>query len=151
MNKDVLSFTKIRNVKSPCRAHQTDAGIDFYVPEDAGSIAIWPGQSVLINGGIKVKIPSGHALILFNKSGVASKKSLVLGACVIDESYQGELIYNLHNIGETVQKLSPGDKIVQGIILPVNYANPQEVASVEELYAGSESDRGEGGFGSSGN
>ena len=144
-----LRFSKIRNVKSPYRAHPTDAGIDFFVPDDFPKTEIHPGDSILIPGGIKVKIPAGHALIFFNKSGVAAKKSLVLGSCVVDQDYQGELIFNLHNIGKTFQYISPGDKIVQGILLPVFYAMPEEVKNEDELYD-KVTDRGAGGFGSTG-
>lgn len=149
---NTLKFVKIADVKSPCRAHPTDAGIDFFVPNDFenGGRNIEPGESVLIGGGLKVSIPKGYVLIFFNKSGVAAKKNLVLGSCVVDESYQGELMYNLHNIGTKSVWVSSGDKIVQGILLPVNYANVEEIGSVEELYGGVVSDRGEGGFGSSG-
>lgn len=146
-----LKFAKIRDVKDPCRAHPTDAGIDFFVPNDFNETEVLPNQSILINGGVKVKIPKGYALIFFNKSGVAAKKHLVLGSCVIDECYEGELIYNLNNIGNTFQVIRPGEKIVQGILLPVNYAEVEMVDSVDELYKDSTSTRGEGGFGSTGN
>ena len=109
-----------------------------------------PNESILIHGGIKVKIPTGYALIFFNKSGVAAKRSLVLGSCVVDQDYQGELIYNLHNIGTDPQRLYAGDKIVQGILLPVSHASVHEVSSEEELYGGVTTERGGGGFGSSG-
>ena len=176
---DTLKFVKIADVKSPCRAHPTDAGIDFFVPwfkpgvktnimfypdlsggyvrlksdvleNEVEKIIVNPGGSVLIPLGVKVLVPKGYAMIFFNKSGVAAKKSLVVGSCVIDSGYQGELILNLHNISQEWKEILPGDKIVQGILLPVNYANVEEIGSVEELYGGIVSDRGEGGFGSSG-
>ena len=149
MNNE-LKFVKIRDVKSPTRAHPTDAGIDFFIPNDSEEQIVRPGESILIHGGLKVKVPEGYALIFFNKSGVAAKRNLVLGSCVVDQDYQGELIYNLHNIGIDPQRLHAGDKIVQGILLPINYASVHEVSSEEELYNGITTDRGGGGFGSSG-
>lgn len=110
---ETLKYCKVRNVKSPVRAHQFDAGMDWFVPNDltreemeekdkiTGSnpqyccnsngfidtIVLQPGQSVLIPSGIKVKVPDGYAMIYDNKSGVASKKSLLVGASVVDIGY----------------------------------------------------------------
>jgi len=171
-----LKFTKIRKVKSPCRAHSTDAGIDFFVPEDIDfltfkekceivdsypdfvldndnnivSVTLKAGESVLIPSGIKVNIPDGYAMIYNNKSGVASKRHLVVGASVVDQNYEGECHINLHNVGNMPVTISAGDKIVQGIVFPINYCNVEEVDTVENLYKDHNSDRGEGGFGSTG-
>lgn len=145
-------FAKTRDVKVPQRANAgADAGIDFYVPEDFPSTILQPGQSVKIPAGIKVEVPAGYALIFFNKSGVASKRTLIVGACVIDHGYSGEVHINLINAGDAEQTIVPGEKIVQGLLIPVI---PFEVIEVpeDELYskihvAGS---RGAGGFGSTG-
>ena len=67
-----LRFCKIRDVKSPHRAHQYDAGIDFYVPVDYSADGIKPGHSAKIASGIKADIAVGMALVAFNKSGVAT-------------------------------------------------------------------------------
>ena len=172
---ETLKYCKVRNVKSPARAHATDAGIDFYIPEDIQhdtflakcdvtkcypaatftegilkSIVLAPGQSVLIPSGIHVKIPHGYALIYMNKSGVASKKHLHIGACVVDEIYEGECHLNLTNTGDCNITIEAGDKIVQGLVLPINYCQTEEISSLEELYKDSTSDRGSNGFGSSG-
>ena len=168
-----LKFCKVRAVKTPCRAHATDAGIDFFVPEDlkkdeflakcdvtkqyvhvncdgdvVKEIVLAPGQSVLIPSGIHVKVPAGHALIYMNKSGVASKKHLHVGACVIDENYQNECNINLTNVGSCNITFSAGEKLVQGIVLPINYCQVEEVANDKELYNGIVTDRGQNGFGS---
>lgn len=173
---ETLKYCKVRKVKSIARAHADDAGIDFYIPEDLTveqfaekcgmikdivqtmsdgeyitSIEIKPGQSVLIPSGIHVKVPDGYALIYFNKSGVASKKHLHVGACVVDQNYEGECHLNLTNVGSMPIVVNAGEKIVQGILLPINYAQTEEINSLEELYADSESTRGSGGFGSTGN
>lgn len=81
---------------------------------------------------------------------MASKRGLVVGASVVDVGYEGECHIDLHNVSRKIQTIYAGDKIVQGILVPVNFALPEEVPTAEELYAGSTSDRGEGGFGSSG-
>lgn len=100
-----MLFTKIRNVKSPSRANMTDAGIDFFVPAFDADLAIVvneksmkvdtitdkeiliaPGDNIMIPLGIKVIVDSGTALVAFNKSGVASKKGLLVGACVTGDT-----------------------------------------------------------------
>jgi dUTP pyrophosphatase len=143
-----MRIAKIRDVKTPTRANPTDAGIDFFVPNDLDIIRLTPGDSCLIPAGIKVDVPEGHALIAFNKSGVAVKKSLHVGAAVIDVGYQGEVHINLTNVGEYEQVIHPGDKIIQFVLLPLGHFSVAEVAE-DELFA-AESSRGEGGFGSSG-
>ena len=83
-----------------------------------------------------------------NKSGVGAKKQLDVLACLVDEDYEGEVHINLVNNGNKVQTVNAGDKIVQGVLLKMNYAMPEEVESEEKLFANSTSARGEGGFGS---
>lgn len=143
-----MKISKVRKVKTPIRANNTDAGIDFFVPEDNKPIFIEPGESCLIPSGIKVEVPEGYALIAFNKSGVAVKKELHVGACVVDCGYQGEVHINLTNVGKTQQYLNPGDKVVQFVLLKLG--NPViELVKENNLYE-SKSSRGDGGFGSSG-
>ena len=144
-----LKVMKLRQVKLPRRAHPDDAGIDFFVPDDHPTLVLKPGDSCLISGGVKVQVPKGHALIFFNKSGVAAKMNLVLGSCVVDSGYEGELMYNLHNIGSLTQTIEGGQKIVQGILLPIQTPEVTEVGSEADLFD-TRSDRGEGGFGSTG-
>jgi len=142
-----MKIAKIKAVKTPERGTPESAGIDFFVPD--GIIAkLAPGHSCLIPSGIKADVPSGHALIAFNKSGVAVKKSLYVGACVVDEDYQGEIHINLTNVGTESVEIKGGEKIVQFILLPVFYDTIEEV-KLENLYE-EETVRGEGGFGSTG-
>jgi dUTP pyrophosphatase len=160
-----MKYTKIREVKSPSRGTEQSAGIDFFVPNEWNNgepYSVEPGGRVLIPSGIKVNVPSGYALIAFNKSGIASKTGMVVGACVVDEDYQGEVHINMINTNQPTEQfdgtvyatnpgyvtITPGDKLVQFILVPVNYTNPEEV-SMEELYS-EVSERGEGGFGSTG-
>ena len=143
-----MKFTKVRDVKSPKRANDTDAGIDFFVPEGTGTVTLTPGDSCLIASGIKVNVPKGYALVAFNKSGVATKKGLQVGACVVDCGYQGEVHIHLVNIGQEYTQLLPGDKVVQFVLLKLGNPILEEV-SEENLYE-EESNRGDGGFGSTG-
>ena len=138
MSTEALKYIKVRKIKSPSRAHPIDAGIDFYVPEginvdtfnekcsvtghylsyeidDDSNITkffLLPGQSALIPSGIKLCVPEGYALIFTNKSGVASKKHLIVGASTVDCGYEGECHLNIHNIGTEAVEVSAGDKLV---------------------------------------
>ena len=143
-----MKFTKIRDVKSPTRANSTDAGIDFFIPNDHVFSYLKPGASVLIPSGVKVNCPEGYALIAFNKSGVATKKGLQVGACVVDCGYQGEIHIHLVNVGQEFAQLNPGDKVVQFVLIKLGDPVIQQV-SEDDLYE-KESNRGEGGFGSTG-
>ena len=144
-----LKYVKVRDVKSPKRANSTDAGIDFFVPEDIQTRVIFPSESILIPSGIKVDVPSGWALIFKNKSGVATKKGLIVGAEVVDHGYSGEVHIHLINTGKEKVNIQPGEKIIQGVMLEVGLHEPVEV-SVDEMWNDVQSDRGEGGFGSTG-
>ena len=142
-----IKVSKIRDVKTPTRGTPGSAGIDFYVPEGFNN-EIQPGEDVCIPSGVRVNVPAGHALVAFNKSGVALKKNLTVGACVVDEDYQGEIHLHLINVGTKTVYLSPGEKITQFLLVPVKYP---EVSIVEDndLFD-SETERGAGGFGSTG-
>jgi dUTPase len=93
-----LRFCKIRDVESPSRAHQYDAGIDFYVPADYRADGIEPGHAKKIPSGIKADVAVGMALVAFNKSGVATKHGLQVGACVVDSGYEGEIHLHVMNV-----------------------------------------------------
>lgn len=143
-----MRISKIRDVKTPTRANIDDAGIDFFVPNKIESCTVEPGASVMIPSGIKVNVPTGHALIAFNKSGIATKKNLQVGACVVDVGYQGEIHIHLANVGTGTQVIHPGDKIVQFVL--VQLGSP-DVEVVQEPFLYKEvSNRGTGGFGSTG-
>ena len=156
-----LKVYKIRSeAKLPVRAHTMDAGMDlFYCPDPSlGSNCIWeekgiryfripPGVSCLVPTGIKVEVPPGHMLEIKNKSGIAHKQKLLVGACVVDTGYTGEVYVNLHNIGGETRHISPGQKIAQAVLTPV------VLCQVEETYtdpSDKNTDRGSGGFGSTG-
>jgi len=144
-----MKIAKIREVKTPTRGTPLSAGLDFYIPKDYyQKNPLWPNQSVCIPSGIKVNVPSGYALVAFNKSGIALKKHLDVGACIVDEDYQGEVHLHLTNVGKEKVFLTAGEKIVQFLLLPVFYAGV-DVVPEEELYE-VETTRGDGGFGSTG-
>lgn len=145
-----MKISKLRKVKTPTRGTVGSAGIDFYVPDDypANVATINPGDAVFLPSGIIANVPNGHALIAFNKSGVALKKGLMVGACVVDSDYQGEIHLHLVNTSNTAVRIEAGEKLVQFLLVPVNHCTV-EVVDASELFS-QESERGDGGFGSTG-
>ena len=140
------------NVTHPQRSNPSDAGLDiFFSPQDGKQVRVFPGQSIVLETGLKFGVPHGYMLEVKNRSSVASKRSLLVGACVIDSGYAGEVKINLHNVGEEPQLVQPGDKIAQIVMVPVVHFRPA-LADAEELYIDgiTISDRGVGGFGSTG-
>ena len=81
-----IEFVKVRDVKTPNRGTSESAGLDFFIPNDYIGFALEPQKDVLIPSGIHVKFPSGYVLKAYNKSGVATKLKLILGACVGEET-----------------------------------------------------------------
>jgi dUTPase len=85
-----------------------------------------------------------------NRSSVAAKKSLLVGACVVDPGYDGELFVNLHNVGKESQFVAAGDKIAQVVMIPIVHFRACESES-GDLYNWEQiaiSDRGDGALGS---
>ena len=96
LSSKVKVFKVRKSSKLPVRAHASDAGMDFfYCPEENISVTIPPNETVLLPTGVKVEVPSGYMLQVMNKSGIASKRRLLTGACVVDEGYTGEIFVNL--------------------------------------------------------
>ena len=135
--------------KLPNRAHTTDAGMDFfYCPTDDVSITIPKNETVLLPTGVKVEVPTDHMLQIMNKSGVASKKGLLTGACVVDEGYTGEIFVNLHNVGSKPQTITPGQKVAQGVFVKIS--KPVLVEINEDSIYDTKTSRGDGALGSTG-
>lgn len=143
-----MKFIKIRDVKTPAYGTVGSAGIDFFVPEDFREQRLHPGDDILIPSGIKANVPDGYALIAHNKSGIATKKRLQVGACVVDSDYQGEIhIHVFNSRSNGLVEIAPGMKLVQFLLIPVASAELIECKELEEVFP-VETDRGPGGFGS---
>lgn len=114
------------------------------------SIHIPPHKDILIPSGIKSKFENNLALIANNKSGIATKKKLIIGASVIDCSYQGEWHLHLINTSNEWQVVECGQKVVQFIPIVIS-TDPVEIVDKKEYeFFTEKTNRGEGGFGSSG-
>ena len=141
------------NAKLPVRAHPTDAGMDLFFcpppkPElDAQIETVLPFGSSVIPTGLKIEVPEGYMLEIKNKSGIASKRGLIVGACVVDRGYTGEIFVNLHNVTHRNQTLHDGDKIAQAVFVKVE--TDVLLVESEDIYDMTTS-RGEGSLGSTG-
>lgn len=126
----------------PKHAKPGDAGLDLTSRE---AVDLWPGGEALVSTGVSVEIPEGYVGLVFPRSGLASKHGVTLknSVGVIDSGYRGEIKAMLVNDGLRAYEVSRGERIVQLVVVPC--------ASVECVEAElSETERGAGGFGSSG-
>ena len=150
----MLEYYRIReDVLPPSRSNPSDAGLDVYFcPVDQQMAVIKPGKNKVLGTGLKFGVPHGYMLQAMNRSGMASKKCLVVGAHCIDSGYDGEIFIDLHNIGDGAQIIEAGTKIAQLVMVPVVTFRAMETRE-DNLYNWSPitiSDRGDGGFGSTG-
>lgn len=130
----------------PKRGSASAAGYDLCAHIDVDEFAIEPGATVKIGTGIAMSIPHGYFGAVCARSGLATKKGLRPANCigVIDEDYTGEIIVALHNDSEEYQTITNGERIAQLIIMPYL---PIEFIETDSL---DRTERGDGGFGSSG-
>lgn len=124
----------------PQRAHPSDAGADLRALE---SHEIYPGEQKLVDTGVAVKIPRGFAGFIFNRSS-QGKKGITIphSVGVIDSDYRGNLKVLLKNISEDPYKIEPGDRIAQLVVQRV------ELPTFRDAW--NDTQRGTGGFGSTG-
>lgn len=145
----IVRVDRIRdNAKLPVRAHESDAGMDlFYAPITDSNCIIGPQGSDILSTGLRIEVPAGYMLEVKNKGGIAAKKSLLVGSCVVDRGYDGEVFVNLINVGYMPQTIHPGDKIAQGVFVKIE----TDIKLVESKQIYNEiTSRGDGKLGSSG-
>jgi dUTP pyrophosphatase len=140
-----LSFKRLNPDSSlPTVARHGDAGLDL---ASAVDVEVGPGERALVPTGVAVAIPEGHAGLVLPRSGLASRQGLTLANSpgLIDAGYRGEITCAVVNLDRARPVLvSRGDRIAQLVIVPVAFVQP---TWVEELPS---SERGAGGFGSTG-
>lgn len=128
----------------PTRAYHGDAGLDLYALEAA---ELGPGERASLRTGIAVEIPAGQAGLVLPRSGLAARRGIALvnAPGLIDAGYRGEVRVLLLNTDRVAPfPVAPGERIAQLVLVRVE---TPEVAEVDELAL---SERGPGGFGSSG-
>ncbi|MBQ8807764.1 MAG: dUTP diphosphatase [Clostridia bacterium] len=129
----------------PTYGSEFAAGADLYACVGE-AVTINPHETVLIHTGIAMEIPVGYAGLIYARSGIASKRGLAPAnkVGVVDSDYRGEIMVALHNHSENTQTIESGERIAQIVIAP--YATAEFVLA-DEL---DDTQRGEGGFGSTG-
>ena len=131
-----------KDAKIPTYGTEDSACVDLYAIED---YTFHPGGLKRIHSGWSCEIPKGYYVEVYNRSGMASKKQLVIvSSRVIDADYRGEIFTPIKNIGDTVQIINKGDRFAQMLLKKRIYMVFEEVAELTPT------NRGSGGFGSTG-
>lgn len=141
-----IPVKKLRpNAVLPTYGTAQAAGADLYACLD-GEVTVAPGQTVFIPTGLSMAIPDGFVGLIYARSGLACKRDLAPAnkVGVIDSDYRGEFIVALHNHGSEKRTVSHGERIAQLVIAPVVQGVFSETDTLDET------DRGAGGFGSTG-
>lgn len=133
------------NATVPTYGSADAAGADLYACIDAEK-TIAPGETLLVPTGIAMAIPTGYVGLIFARSGLACKRDLAPAnkVGVIDSDYRGEIMVALHNHGKQNRAIEQGERIAQIAIMPVTQPAFELCESLDETQ------RGEGGFGSTG-
>ena len=135
-----------KNAIIPTYGSEYAAGADLYACID-GELEIKPHATVVVPTGIAIELPLGYAGLIYARSGLATKRGLAPAnkVGVVDCDYRGEVKVALHNHSETVQTVASGERIAQLVITPYLTAQFIECETLSQTV------RGEGGFGSTGN
>lgn len=143
-----VNFKKLdKNAHAPTYGSEFAAGADLYALTNGETVRFSPGETKMIHTGLAVEIPVGYAGLIYARSGIATKRGLAPAnkVGVIDSDYRGEVMVSLHNHSDKEQEIADGERIAQLVIAPFLVA---KFCETEEL---SDTARGEGGFGSTGN
>ena len=132
------------NAIVPTKGSQHAAGYDLYSTE---TVSIRPHETALIGTGWAMEFPIGYFGAIYARSGLATKEGLRPANCVgvIDSDYRGEVKVALHNDTNTLKTITAGDRIAQLIVMDYFF-----ISDFEEVNILSDTSRGEGGFGSTG-
>ena len=139
-----VSFKRISpDASLPSYARPGDAGMDLKSAEDA---VVEPGARLLVHTGLAMALPGGYEAQVRPRSGLALKHGMTVlnTPGTIDEGYRGEVCVILFNTGDTAFKIAKGDRIAQMVIAPVTRAR---IVETDDLGS---TERGAGGFGSTG-
>ena len=133
------------NAIIPTRGSDRAAGYDLYACLE-NEITIGAGETVKIGTGLSIAVPEGYFGAIFARSGLAAKEGLRPANCVgvADSDYRGEYIVALHNDSAISRVVTPGARIAQLVVMPYLSVEYEEVDSLDET------ERGAGGFGSTG-
>ncbi len=134
-----------QNAQIPTYGSADAAGADLYACIDE-AVTIQPGQTVLIPTGLSMEIEQGFAGFIYARSGLATKRGLAPAnkVGVIDSDYRGQVMVSLHNHTGQPQTVEPGERVAQIVFAPVYQARFCETDALQDT------ERGTGGFGSTG-
>ncbi len=140
-----VKLTGRAGVSLPSRATSGSAGFDLQAAIDS-PLTILPGNLISVPTGIAVQLPENSVGLLFGRSGLGVKHGITLSNSVgvIDSDYTGEIFVGLCNVSDEPYTIHPLDRIAQLTVMSFLPVNPVEVDSLEET------ERGSGGFGSTG-
>ncbi len=133
-----------QNATIPSYGSTCAAGADLYSSE--GELTFAPGETKLVHTGIAMEIPDGYVGLIYARSGIATKRGLAPAnkVGVIDSDYRGEIMVSLHNHSDNQAKIEAGERVAQIVITPYLTVNFVETDTLDDT------ERGEGGFGSTG-
>ena len=153
--KQIMNVVLDENAFMPTKAHEDDAGFDLYTPDDIvvkanryafldnaflGSKGV---ESVIIDTGVHISIPKGYVGMIKSKSGLNVKHGLISEG-VIDSGYTGSIVVKMYNLSQYEKHFKRGDKIAQLVIMPISTECLELVDKLDDT------ERGDGGFGSTG-
>jgi dUTP pyrophosphatase len=146
INQTKVKLKKLNeNAKTPTYGSPFSAGADLYACIDT-DLVIEPQTTVLVKTGLAMELSEGLVALIYARSGLASKRGLAPAnkVGVIDSDYRGEIMVALHNHSNQPQTISPFERIAQMVVTPYVKCDFEEVESLDST------ERGEGGFGSTG-
>jgi len=130
----------------PSYASSCAAGADLYACFEEEKITFLPNETKMVHTGIALEIPDGLVGLIYARSGIATKRGLAPAnkVGVIDSDYRGEIMVSLHNHSGEVQEIAKGERIAQIVFTPYITARFEETDTLQDTQ------RGTGGFGSTG-
>jgi len=140
-NTELKVLRLIKTAQMPRKSNPDDAGYDLCSVQD---LVIDPGKRAMVKTGLVLGTPSGYVGLIWPRSGLAVKKGIDTLAGVVDSGYRGEVCVVLQNHGDEPVVIEIGDRIAQLLVQAIGCVSIGEVTSMDE------SDRGTGGFGSTG-
>lgn len=147
-----IKFVNTSKNEDPTWAKEGDSGFDLRaeLSETGGKLTLKPLQRVLIPTGLYFELPDGYELQIRPRSGHSFKTGLMAILGTVDTGYRGEVKVIMINLSDTEQTIEQGERVAQGVVAPRvsgDFGKMIKLESVQEL---SESERGVGGFGSTG-
>lgn len=144
---EAVKFIKLNEkAVAPSYGSAAAAGADLYACTDGSTVSFEPGETKMIHTGLALQIPDGLVGLVYARSGIATKRGLAPAnkVGVIDSDYRGEIMVSLHNHSDKRQEIADGERIAQLVLAPYIRAAFEQAEQLDDT------ERGSGGFGSTG-